>query len=359
MLCSDCNDKFCSECFEQQHSSKKKQGHQIIQLNEEYFAKFCLIHQNEKIEFFCFDHKTKLCRICLQEQHKNHNYDSIESVIKFFKQEMEIFQLSKESVQQQKNQMLNVYDEEQKEVHEKFQNLRDKFQFKFDVYKAKKEKIEKDFEEYHQIMKKVENLNSLSFDEIMELKGSLSLQCWDFPLVRHLGIICDQCKTKNFTGNRYKCATCENFDLCGVCHILKGIHDQNHHFIQIKVPIEVDTKIQPHFGISCTKCGVSNFIGYRFKCRNCKSVNLCNNCFKDENYVHQLGCEYIDFIISLEHSIFRIPGVFFVAKANRDLSIFFSTYLLSSEDRKNLLFYIKEFADHNSIPINYTIEFEE
>jgi len=79
----------------------------------------------------------------------------------------------------------------------------------------------------------------------------------------------------------------------------------------------------------------------------------------DENYVHQLGCEYIDFIISLEHSIFRIPGVFFVAKANRDLSIFFSTYLLSSEDRKNLLFYIKEFADHNSIPINYTIEFEE
>jgi len=35
--------------------------------------------------------------------------------------------------------------------------------------------------------------------------------------MKHPGIVCDKCRTKDMQGVRYKCACCKDFDLCGVC----------------------------------------------------------------------------------------------------------------------------------------------
>eukprot|EP01080_Neovahlkampfia_damariscottae_P004065 gene4065-7354_t len=282
LLCTDCDDKFCSECFVQQHSSKKKQNHHQVELNEKYFSMFCEFHPTEKIEFYCFDHKNKLCKICYEKEHKTHFSEPIDKIIKKFQQESQILSYSKEEIQNQKKKFLNFYNEEQKEVYQKFNKTKDKMQLKFDIFKSKKEKIEKDFSEYHEIMNKIESGNELSFDEILEIKSCLNLQCWELPTIQHIGISCDQCKTKNFTGIRWKCNECPNFDLCDICIILKGIHPK-HGFTKIEKPVEVDPKI--HSGVQCNKCGMKNFIGYRYFCRTCKNVNLCNSCFEDKLYL--------------------------------------------------------------------------
>jgi len=59
----------------------------------------------------------------------------------------------------------------------------------------------------------------------------------------HTNIICSNCFKNNFTGNRYMCAECNNYNLCQNCEkslIEKEIHDREHTFIQIKGPIQKD-----------------------------------------------------------------------------------------------------------------------
>lgn len=45
----------------------------------------------------------------------------------------------------------------------------------------------------------------------------------------HKGIICDNCKSENFTGLRWKCAHCQNYDLCDGCFTKRDkCHDSSH-----------------------------------------------------------------------------------------------------------------------------------
>ena len=48
------------------------------------------------------------------------------------------------------------------------------------------------------------------------------------------GVQCDGCNAKPITGVRYKCLSCENFDLCEACES-KGVH-QHHVFAKLKSP---------------------------------------------------------------------------------------------------------------------------
>jgi len=53
----------------------------------------------------------------------------------------------------------------------------------------------------------------------------------------HVGISCDGCKTgENIIGNRWKCMTCANYDLCDTCHSA-GVHDE-HQMLKIEHPAD-------------------------------------------------------------------------------------------------------------------------
>lgn len=54
----------------------------------------------------------------------------------------------------------------------------------------------------------------------------------------HERITCDGCNTTPIVGIRYKCAECQNFDLCGACEE-KGVHD-HHTFLKVKIPQRID-----------------------------------------------------------------------------------------------------------------------
>lgn len=49
--------------------------------------------------------------------------------------------------------------------------------------------------------------------------------------VRHANIICDGCSKSGLAGIRFRCAQCQNFDLCSSCYG-DDVHDLNHEFIR-------------------------------------------------------------------------------------------------------------------------------
>ncbi|KAK9452278.1 uncharacterized protein V1518DRAFT_425222 [Limtongia smithiae] len=62
------------------------------------------------------------------------------------------------------------------------------------------------------------------------------------PLARHYGIVCDGDGCVNskrcIVGTRYKCAICENYDLCERCEAMPhNGHDQSHPMIKLKTPV--------------------------------------------------------------------------------------------------------------------------
>lgn len=47
----------------------------------------------------------------------------------------------------------------------------------------------------------------------------------------HMNVVCDVCRKENFTGRRYKCLECHDYDLCHDCFIssrVSGTHDSSH-----------------------------------------------------------------------------------------------------------------------------------
>lgn len=53
--------------------------------------------------------------------------------------------------------------------------------------------------------------------------------------VIHFRVICDGCGANPITGVRYKCAVCDDFDLCEECEASTS-HDASHPFLKIKTP---------------------------------------------------------------------------------------------------------------------------
>ena len=39
-----------------------------------------------------------------------------------------------------------------------------------------------------------------------------------------------------------------------------------------------------HIGIKCSECGVNPIVGFRYKCMSCNNYNLCENC--ESNDIH-------------------------------------------------------------------------
>ena len=122
----------------------------------------------------------------------------------------------------------------------------------------------------------------------------------------HEGINCNGCDAC-ITGNRYKCAICQNFDYCENC-LKKNSSEHKHPFIKIyhpkmklvsiKVVVPQDCPIYDnskskkverqkptlkenkpvHEGISCDGCGAKNIVGCRYKCAVCPNFDFCEEC---------------------------------------------------------------------------------
>ena len=60
---------------------------------------------------------------------------------------------------------------------------------------------------------------------------------------KHMNVICHNCLSSNFSGIRYACVECENFNLCQACKDKANIsHNKSHGFIQINKPVKNDIK---------------------------------------------------------------------------------------------------------------------
>lgn len=58
----------------------------------------------------------------------------------------------------------------------------------------------------------------------------------DGPGTRHLGVICDGCQIRDFTGTRFRCMRCRDFDLCASCYGERGVLHPSHPFEAIRTP---------------------------------------------------------------------------------------------------------------------------
>jgi len=95
-----------------------------------------------------------------------------------------------------------------------------------------------------------------------------------FP-VHH--VRCSGCQTLPIIGYRFVCNICSHVNLCQKCFFLqkspKG-HKREH---STKAIVESELE---HKKYKCDTCGMKPLIGNRFKCDSCFNYNLCTKCFE-------------------------------------------------------------------------------
>ncbi|UZO02471.1 uncharacterized protein OCT59_020951 [Rhizophagus irregularis] len=104
----------------------------------------------------------------------------------------------------------------------------------------------------------------------------------------HYGIRCDCC---NYTvrGMRWKCTTCEDYDLCQTCKTKSRIHHHPDDHVFKLIPHSDSSNYAPqfavHYGIVCKYCD-KTIHGMRWKCTFCEDCNLCQDCKSKSQSIH-------------------------------------------------------------------------
>ena len=121
---------------------------------------------------------------------------------------------------------------------------------------------------------------------------------------KHSGIFCDYCKVQDFENYRYKCMTCQDYDLCSTC--FEEGRTSRHHlpghpvvrfsepgvifgrsFLQREITLinfEKEFSGTVHEELVCNVCGQNPIRGLSFSCYICKNYNQCSRCFKQKRY---------------------------------------------------------------------------
>ncbi|KAF6030794.1 hypothetical protein EB796_010915 [Bugula neritina] len=131
-----------------------------------------------------------------------------------------------------------------------------------------------------------------------------------FASTRHRSVICDECGVSAFTGARFKCGMCEDYDLCEDCEAKprEDVHNIEHIFIKMKKPrtssatgrrvlhehstlmgMTQDMDSNIHSGkdnFQCDCCHTSPISGTRFKCGVCENFDLCQSCERTSQEFH-------------------------------------------------------------------------
>lgn len=61
--------------------------------------------------------------------------------------------------------------------------------------------------------------------------------------IRHPHVVCDQCHESGILGIRWKCAECDDYDLCSLCYF-SDHHDTNHQFIRMETPTSASERME-------------------------------------------------------------------------------------------------------------------
>ncbi|PKB97873.1 hypothetical protein RhiirA5_432374, partial [Rhizophagus irregularis] len=106
--------------------------------------------------------------------------------------------------------------------------------------------------------------------------------------VLHYDVRCDCCDY-TIRGMRWKCTSCENYDLCQNCKAKSHIHNHpDDHMFEL-VPHSKTSKRAPqfalHFGVVCDFCK-SKVRGMRWKCAFCYNYDLCKDCKPKSQNIH-------------------------------------------------------------------------
>ena len=60
---------------------------------------------------------------------------------------------------------------------------------------------------------------------------------------KHSNVVCHNCLSSNFVGDRYICCECDNFNLCQNCKANSNVsHNKEHGFVKISKPAQIDIK---------------------------------------------------------------------------------------------------------------------
>ncbi|PVD37114.1 hypothetical protein C0Q70_04109 [Pomacea canaliculata] len=78
--------------------------------------------------------------------------------------------------------------------------------------------------------------------QVSTCRGGLSQGGYDLRIldnatvgIKHPQVVCDECQETDILGIRWKCAECDNFDLCSLCYF-SDRHDLGHQFWRIETP---------------------------------------------------------------------------------------------------------------------------
>jgi hypothetical protein len=108
-------------------------------------------------------------------------------------------------------------------------------------------------------------------------QASCAERCAQLPV--HAGVRCDGCNG-GIEGVRFKCTVCFDFDLCEACESTNR-HAADHPLMKFKIPAaECERPVPVHVGVRCDGCGTAPIRGIRYKCAVCDDFDLCESCEK-------------------------------------------------------------------------------
>jgi hypothetical protein len=161
--CSECtfNNRLCNECFDVFHQLGKKKTHQKKELKSNSNQN-CPKHQNKILEFYCHDDKSLLCSLCMYEDHKMHNFNTIKEVVSKFKKNLS--NISFELINQDLTIQLSGNTREMFKLKENFKNAKE-------ILEEEIKKLEKEHNEELNSLKEKETELNLQLEELMKMKS--------------------------------------------------------------------------------------------------------------------------------------------------------------------------------------------
>jgi len=177
--------------------------------------------------------------------------------------------------------------------------------------KTDKELLDENLKKYWgSAMKDISNeLNLMKLEEskntFEKMKEEYKKHEEDLKSINHKNIICCNCLDKDFSGKRFICSECDNFNLCQNCEQIsheKEIHPREHVFIQINKNLEDDiSKYNNIIGKYCKEfTGVEQTFKLEFIIINSGEKDL-QNCYVlpvrfGEKYISCNGIKITDSI---------------------------------------------------------------